>query len=422
MMKLDFPDRLNPVFVKELRQSIRERSLLYSVLVIFAAEILLGYFNSVLNLPPRTDFQLPRVFFLFLLALILIGTLLHLGHRTESERGKEGIDPAAGTGFSPWGIVCGKMMLAWSSVILLLLAASPALVWIVQRFRPVPWGVIGCIFCGLFVLHEVIQCISAYSGLHRRFPGTVLQLFFILSAGGFFLSLLSKNGVWRNYPLLLGTGLLLAGIFASSMQAVQYMPPASNRGCVPKVLLIVQMLYWLGVLQAVYPGSDWHPVVWGGAWFFFWGALCERQTPSRRQCLTAPRDPVLRVCSLLFVSGTFPGMLAGTVLLAVSMAGCGMDRIAAVLAGFFYIQLAHFWSRRCHIHPLVAYLLVMGVCNLPAAGGSIWPWGAVLSGTGAFFVGAENALIAAAAAALITAILNLSEYRKYIELYFKEEK
>ena len=126
MKTLNFPDRLNPVFVKELRQSIHDKTLPYMALAVVAAQLLAGYAVWASGDAPGRPFFTGSlsVFFGLLLVLRMIWA-----QRIGGERDREGFDPLAGTGYPVRRAVFGRLAAETCMIAVIALLALPWFVW-----------------------------------------------------------------------------------------------------------------------------------------------------------------------------------------------------------------------------------------------------------------------------------------------------
>jgi len=105
MKTLVFPDRLNAVFVKELRQSVHDKSLPYTGIAVVAAQLLAGYVVWATEIRPTRDLFELSLFPLFDAMLML---RMIWAQRAGKERSQEGFDPLTGTGYPAWRAVGGR--------------------------------------------------------------------------------------------------------------------------------------------------------------------------------------------------------------------------------------------------------------------------------------------------------------------------
>ena len=196
------------------------------------------------------------------------------------------------------------------------------------------------------------------------------------------------------------------------------LPVRAERSAGFKIMLLATALYLAWQYQPIpeFP-------LFGMGWFFMFGSLYERREPSRRQIERATRNGILRFASLFLGSGVLSGFLLSTMLFAVAAAIGGRPNLAPILLSVFYLQTALFVSckwRRCP--PVAAWLLLSTVFNLPFISGDLFPWATVLSFEASRFVGEPAAIGFAAAACMLSMVLNAKLYWNFASRYFEREK
>ena len=115
MKTIPFSDRLNPVFVKEIRQSLHDKSIAVSATLLAAGQLFMWFLHALgwhEDGAGIKDVANSLGMGGTLLTVLLL--LVHFALRGGGERNQEGFDPALGTGYPPWKIVLGKTAAAWS--------------------------------------------------------------------------------------------------------------------------------------------------------------------------------------------------------------------------------------------------------------------------------------------------------------------
>ena len=124
----DFPDRLSPMLVKELRQGLRTRTFMvvFLLLQVFTALILLS--ASIASSYDEVGITISRIIFIFLSMAVLLVQPLRGINAVHSEIKGRTIDLMVLSRLSAWRIVLGKWVAIVSQSALLLTAIVPYLV------------------------------------------------------------------------------------------------------------------------------------------------------------------------------------------------------------------------------------------------------------------------------------------------------
>ena len=420
MKTIQLSDRLNPVFVKEIRQSLHDKSIAVSAALLAAGQLFLWFLYSIgwdyhgTWKEMLSDVGLGGTFLTILLLLV------HFALRSGKERLQEGFDPALGTGYSPWKIVLGKTAAAWSVAGLYLLIFLPGIYFMAGEW---PDRELLLILPAFFLCGQLCQTISL-SKKASSFSG-VLILLILLWTIGYGIRLLRSSGNIQehwNQLLLLSFGIILMGVTLMCGQIACYLPPRADRSVPFKTAVLVTMLYfltccWAGSLQNILTYSL---VPGWTAGFFLIGSLFERREPSRRQILDAPRNMVLRSLVFFVTSGAVPALFTGTILMTIALltSATAATNLFSVFVILFYFLLALYLEELTRKPAFLLWGGILLALHLPIIFGSIFPWGTALSLAAPEFLEPQTARIIAVAACIVGFMLNWQLISRFLRLYF----
>ena len=420
MKTIQLSDRLNPVFVKEIRQSLHDKSIAVSAALLAAGQLFLWFLYSIgwdyhgTWKEMLSDVGLGGTFLTILLLLV------HFALRSGKERLQEGFDPALGTGYPPWKIVLGKTAAAWSVAGLYLLIFLPGIYFMAGEW---PDRELLLILPAFFLCGQLCQTISL-SKKASSFSG-VLILLILLWTIGYGIRLLRSSGNIQehwNQLLLLSFGIILMGVTLMCGQIACYLPPRADRSVPFKTAVLVTMLYfltccWAGTLQNILTYSL---VPGWTAGFFLIGSLFERREPSRRQILDAPRNMVLRSLVFFVTSGAVPALFTGTILMTIALltSATAATNLFSVFVILFYFLLALYLEELTRKPAFLLWGGILLALHLPIIFGSIFPWGTALSLAAPEFLEPQTARIIAVAACIVGFMLNWQLISRFLRLYF----
>lgn len=419
MKTIVFPDRLNPVFVKELRQSIHDRTLPFAAIAVIAVQLIAGYllwatrFNQQGYYCESIFTGSLSLFFCMLLVLRMIWA-----QRTGQERRIDGFDPQATTGYSVWRTVVGRLAAEACAIAALVLLALPWFVILGAQggLPPDVAGRVPYLTVSLFAAGEGFHYITSFR-LGRKYSAFILVVACIWLVGIFAWPMQGSFDTFLTF--------LLAGIAMICGQVQNRMPVRADRGVWFKCALLATALF----MAWAYPDTYlWRggptlrfAALYGMGWLFMFGSLWERRAPSRRQIERAPRNAVLRFVSLFFGSGVLSGFLLSMTLFAASTAFDKEPSLAPMLLSVFYMQTALFFSCKWKFPPLAGWIVLYLTANMPCVHGELFPWATVFSANAEEFVGREIAVAVAAAACIVSIMLNAKLYWNFAYRYFERK-
>ena len=419
MKTIPFSDRLNPVFVKEIRQSFHDKSIAISAILLTAGQLFLWFLHSIgwTEIGNKKDLSGVGLGGTLLTVLLL---LVHFALRSGKERLQEGFDPALGTGYPPWKIVLGKTAAAWSIAGLYLLLFLPG-IYILGGVGPDRELLL--ILPAFFLCGQLCQTISLSKKV-GSFSG-VLILLVLLWTGGYGFNTLHAagyiQGQWSEL-LLLSLGIILMGATLMCGQIACYLPPRADRSLPFKTAVLVTMLYflsccWAGTLQNILTYSL---IPGWTAGIFLIGALFERREPSRRQIQDAPRNIVLRFLVFFVTSGAVPALFTGAILMAIALltSATAAANLFSVFVILFYFLLALYLAELTRQPAALLWAGILLVLHLPIIFGSIFPWGTALSLAAPEFLEPQTARLIAIAACIVGFVLNWQLISRFLRLYF----
>lgn len=347
-------DHLNPIVVKEVRQSLRSHFISVAMLLLLLAQLLIcgvwilnqddydprdgkgaGLFNVLSSLPT-------------LLGMVFLP--IYTSIRMGSERSGDRTDLLYVSTITPGAIVRGKF---FSAMVLLALAYSVCLPFLtftyVLRgidlptiFVQMSWSTllimianaamifVGTLKMGAFL--RILLGLAALGAVSGAMGGGAGLFVFARHLGGGMPPLTSWE-FWEPALLAIGTTAAILGAFYVLSVAL-LMPPAANRTLGLRVYFTV--LWLIGLAIAWHYGhrysGGWRGETAIGAWGLtsamvlsmgFLVAACERDTPSRRVARYIPRNALLRPLALVFYAGSVGGLLWAGLLSAATVAVIG---------------------------------------------------------------------------------------------------
>jgi hypothetical protein len=378
-------DVMNPIAVKEMRQAVKGRVLVWMLILYLLAQLVIMGAGILFSEFDGGNFNAGPELLSILLIALLLTCLLFLpaifGLRLSAERAQNRIDLLFITDMSPYSIIWGKMAAAMALTGLLFFTAMPFLT-LTYLLRGID---LPSIFVMLALDFVFVVLVIQGALLLACFPGGMISrgIRFLLGLGGavtvfFIVSSLSfrmlQSGVgsllgsWEFWaPALTVMGLLgMAMGFLYVLSAVLISPNSSNRAPVIRLYLFATWccstaMTWLWFKKA---GDRELLYVWiifmvGLFSTVFIIALCERTVIGPRVRRMIPRRQWLRIPAFFLYSGAASGVLFSLSMLALSL-------------GFFYavsVLVPHVstkWSGRFHMGILVftLYLVCYALTSL----------------------------------------------------------
>jgi hypothetical protein len=344
-------DLLNPIVVKELRQAVKSRLIVFALLLFLTLQVvILGLFlmwrsNDPSSRAAELDFQAGRQVFVFLQG-ILLGTCMLLvpvyaGGRLGFERSDSNVDLLFISTLRPRAIIAGKFCAAVVLILLIFSACAPFMTFTyLLRGLDIPTillvlsidllavllGTQLMIFLGTIPSHWVFKVLLGLIGF-----GWLLVIFWAALGSSI---MLLEMGIrvpldgWEFWAMALA---ILAGVlgimgmlFVWSVALVS--PASSNRALPVRIYMLAQWVV-TGVAAAAWSRqiSEFAPVgVWGILQVMFFGlqlviAINEREHWSPRVARRIPRRPLFRVPAFLFYSGSAGGLTFGALFIGLTL-------------------------------------------------------------------------------------------------------
>lgn len=344
-------DLLNPIVVKELRQAVKSRLIVFALLLFLALQMLiLGLFlywptRDVGRQPGELDFQAGRQVFVFLHS-ILLGTCMLLipayaGTRLGLERSDANVDLLFISTLRPRSIIAGKFFAAFVLTLMIFSACAPFLTFtyllrgldiptillvLATDLLSVMAGTLFAVFLATIPGHWVFRVLLGLAG----FGLLMLLMGGELTAWGEALSFgvyvpLDSWEFWAPALGILAGVLGIMGLFFTWSVAL-VSPTSANRALPVRVYMAAQWLI-TGVAAALWSRQSPHMgPVW--SWTILQGilfglqlviAINEREQWSSRVARRIPRSQPLRLLAFLFYSGSGGGLTFGALFFGLSI-------------------------------------------------------------------------------------------------------
>lgn len=378
-------DVINPIAVKEMRQAVKGRVLVWMLILYLLAQLVIMGAGILFSEFDGGNFNAGPELLSILLIALLLTCLLFLpaifGLRLSAERAQNRIDLLFITDMSPYSIIWGKMVAAMALTGLLFFAAMPFLT-LTYLLRGID---LPSIFVMLALDFVMVVLVIQGSLLLACFPGGMISrgIRFLLGLGGavtifFIVSSISfdmlRSGVgsqlgsWDFWgPALTIMGLLGTVMgFLYVLSAVMISPNSSNRAPLLRLYLFViwcctAAITWLWFKKAGgrEPLYTWVITMVGLFSTVFIISLCERTVIGPRVRRRIPRRRWLRVPAFFLYSGAASGVLFSLSMLALSL---GAVQGVSVLVP----QVFNDWAHKFHLGILVftLYLVCYALTSL----------------------------------------------------------
>jgi hypothetical protein len=344
-------DLLNPIVVKELRQAVKSRLVVFALLLFLTLQVvILGLFlmwrsADTGRRAAEMDFQAGRQVFVVLQG-ILLGTCMLLvpayaGVRLGVERSDSNVDLLFISTLRPRSIIAGKFFAAFVLILLIFSACAPFMTFTyLLRGLDIPTillvlgidllavlaGTQLMIFLGTIPGHWVFKVLLGLFGF-----GWLMIIFW--AALGSSVMLLEMGlpmplDSWEFWAMALA---ILAGVlgimglwFVWSVALVS--PPSSNRALPVRIFMLAQWLV-TGAAAAAWSRqlSEFGPVgAWGILQVMLFGlqlviAINEREQWSPRVARRIPRWRLWRLPAFLFYSGSAGGLTFGALFIGLTL-------------------------------------------------------------------------------------------------------
>ena len=273
--------------------------------------------------------------------------LLPLAHWIQEQRFAEGLDPAVGTGYPVWKILLSQNLCAWT----LLAVFGVTMIPFVMMENLPPSFPPGVFLCCLFALTETMLFTAALRRNNRTgflwiVPALILPIALYTCA-------LSRFYLPDCTPTDQMLWAISLAILAASCRIAVYQPETANKAWAPRLAVLAVILLHLLAGKSKFELPE------APAILLLLAALFERFLPGTMQLAQLPADPAKRGKWFLLQSGVFPGILMGTILLAVLTM---MDDGNFLPFGFMIVlfQLAVLLRWRAKI-PIVAGLIMLSL-------------------------------------------------------------
>lgn len=329
-------DRLNPILVKEIRQSLRGRS---ALLVIGAALIvqLLALYLFAINTDAK---DLGAGFFKVILTVFIFGSFILIAvfcQRFSLEKRESDLDLACITTLSPWQIVIGKFV---SALVMELMLFSLCLPFMVMSYYLGGIDLSSILLRSAILLLLMLPCIMlglliGASGKKSSVVLFVLMFFFLY---GYAMAVLEMVARFDFMPMIVA-GVLWSLGFLGVLTLAAVGNINSNRVRGLRIYIAVSafvafpLFYYLCIMTMQCKGdgfgSQYFDAIILFAGLLLLTAAVEPGMPSRR-ILAEVRSPnvVIYWLKRLFAGSAVSGFLLGLLLLAIGAAG----RLAAAPA------------------------------------------------------------------------------------------
>ena len=376
ILNRQFSDRLNPVWVKEMRQMLNGRALLGSAAALVIAGLLFSYLWTCwdeLHKVETASFH----FYLFCYWVILLIPVLECVSRWHYERGQDCLTPEYTTGLSAFTILNGKLLAALTSSLIVFLLGLPFFCYMYPSSFPLMDYFI--LFLPNYLMTVMLLFLLCLLPQRKKtspgsLPGLVLLgLLFWIADYILLASLLSPSRLAPkpdHAPILFHVTVFS---FAVALECycwchARLLPVRANRMLLPRVAGLILCLL-LVPADGVYSFDT-------AVLFSIYGiiniltASCERFELTERCRAALPEKLIPRLVVLLFSSGAYSGLIYGMAFLAVGAVWKGMETVTFHSVCFylmFYALLTLVIRRwKPDWKPWAIFLTVYGICNFLA--------------------------------------------------------
>ena len=397
-------DRINPVMLKEIRQSFHNRLFLSLTAGLLGVQFIVLLFFMMLRKEWENGSDGGKILlsidsvlmYLCIFAVSAYGAM----ERFTTERSSEDLDFSLLTLLTPWQIVMGKLGSSLVSGVLIVSLCLPFMT-VAYFFRNVTLQEIAKIFLtGMIPAITVIQAALFCGSLGKKCGHPLFIVFCFQAVFPLCIALTVVNSPANIifWLLQVGTLLLWAILFAATTAVIT--PPFANRMLPVRLLLFIAALVVFGFIpfmskQPQDAGVFFSAIPLGIYAVLGLLVLCDREIPGARVMAEIPKNPVGRIFHFLLSSNRTGGM-AGLFLLLLLFAGvmfsthlCGIRKSLVMIAfsfccyGVFYTGIALWINRLIPKVPGVVVLILTAVILglLPA----LWTTGGAISSEDVFF-------------------------------------
>ena len=349
-------DRMNPIVVKELRQAVKSRFLIFSLLLLFLLQPI-GLVMYILFQGPQAtspDWQGGREAFLVLQYILLAACLLFLpisvGWRLASERSDVNVDLMYITTLSPAKIITGKLTASFILAIMFFSACTPFMVFtyflrgidlfiiiLVLLFDVVVvfGAVLLCLFLATVSRNRVVKAFLGLLGL-----AAIVAIYAYTAMGVYSMVIYMNSSVWYQpeFWITVCTSALVLFIFLGLLYTwsiAMVSAPSSNRTLATRLFVLSAWfisgtgLFVWGFFQpaTIYPWMRDIPVViWLQTTTFLFGltllmAFHEREEWGPRITRKIPKFFLFRGVAFLLYNGSAGGVLFSLLFFSLSVFG-----------------------------------------------------------------------------------------------------
>ena len=371
ILNRQFSDRLNPVWVKEMRQMLNGWAFLGSI----AALIIFGLLFSYLGANQIFDRNRDGICFIYLFFywIALLVPVLDSISRWYYERGQDCLTPEYTTSLSAFTILRGKLMAMLTASGIQFLIGLPVFLYLTpDDYRTADFFLVAVPSFLMTSMLLFLVCLlpSRKKTVSGSLPGLVL-IGLLIWGVEFFLFIGTIGG--RHTKLEPAVSLYIGMLsFAAAVQFFFWchaclLPARANRMLLPRIAGLILCLL---LIPAEKP-SFFNP----GIVFCLYGtaniliAAFERFELTDRMRDRLPRNPGSRLIVRFFSSGTYSGLIYGILLLAVGgcWKGCPAWILVTCLYMLFYVLLTLVIRRwKPAWKPWAILLTVYGICNFVA--------------------------------------------------------
>jgi hypothetical protein len=340
-------DAINPIAVKEMRQAVKGRILVWMLILFLLAQLVIMGVGILINEFDGGDFNAGPALLSVLLISLLLVCLLFLpaifGLRLSSERSQNRMDLLFITDMSPYSIIWGKTLAGIALTGLLFSTSMPflTLTYLLRGIDlPSIFVMLGLEFCIVILTIQGALLLACFPGgiISRgiRFLfglGGAIFIFSMVSSASFALleegigSLLGSWEFWGPALTVLGFILLTMG-FLYVLSATLISPASSNQA---PVLRLYLFFVWCSSAACA---SLWYMSVKDGDIIEMWMvcmmllfigvfiiSMTERSTYGPRVRRQIPRSVGLRIPLFVLYSGSAGGVLFSLVMLGLTLGG-----------------------------------------------------------------------------------------------------
>lgn len=387
LLNRKFSDRLNPVWVKEIRQMLNGRGLLWSAAALVTAGLFFSYLASFAG-EPHSQADPAFGYYLFCYWVILPIPVLECVSRWHYERGQDCLTPEYTTGLSAFTILNGKLLAAVTSTLILLLIGLPAFCFLFYS----EWPFIDyfILFLPNYLMKVMLLFLLCLLPQRKKtspgsLPGLVLIGLLYWIADFVLLANVNAHSLEPEHAPILFHAAVLS--FAAAVECyfwchARLLPARANRMLLPRIAGLVLCLLFIPA-DGVYSFNT-------GVLFSIYGVIniltasFERFELTERCRAELPKKTIPRLIVLFFSSGAYSGLVYGMVFLAAGAVWKWQETVTFHSVCFyllFYALLALMIRRWKPGWTPWALLLVITFCNFLALFNIVHPdgWFSILT-------------------------------------------